>query len=202
MRDCRVSTERSCGRGLVIKPVTRATALRRRSWLDLGVRLPVAINVSARSLLDQRFASNIAARLAEHDLPPELLWIELTEGTIMSDPDRAISILRELRTIGVRLSVDEFGTGYSSMAYLKILPVDELKIDRSFVKGMTSDNSDAVLVQSANDLGYAGRGEEISDQLLVKADAAMCQAERKGRGAPDVPNDSRKLASCSRQAVG
>jgi diguanylate cyclase (GGDEF)-like protein len=125
-----------------------------RSWLDLGVRLPVAVNISARSLLDREFASNIAARLAERELPPDLLWIELTEGTIMSDADRAIGILRELRAIGVRLSVDDFGTGYSSMAYLKILPVDELKIDRSFVKGMTIDTSDAVLVQSAIDLGH------------------------------------------------
>ena len=125
-----------------------------RSWLDLGIRLPVAVNVSARSLLDKGFATTIAAHLAAHDLPADLLWIELTEGTIMSDPDKAIGILRELRAIGIRLSVDDFGTGYSSMAYLKILPVDELKIDRSFVKGMTTDGSDAVLVQSAIDLGH------------------------------------------------
>jgi diguanylate cyclase (GGDEF)-like protein len=125
-----------------------------RSWLDRGVRLPVAVNVSARSLLDKGFATSVAAQLAAHGLPADLLWIELTEGTIMSDPDRAIVILHDLRAIGVRLSVDDFGTGYSSMSYLKILPVDELKIDRSFVKGMATDESDAVLVQSAIDLGH------------------------------------------------
>jgi EAL domain-containing protein (putative c-di-GMP-specific phosphodiesterase class I) len=73
---------------------------------------------------------------------------------IMADPDRAIAILRELRAMGVRLSVDDFGTGHSSMSYLKILPVDELKVDRSFVSDMTRDVNDAVLVQSAIDLGH------------------------------------------------
>jgi diguanylate cyclase len=144
-----------------------------RSWLDRGIRLPVAVNISARSLLDREFASNIAARLAERELPPDLLWVELTESTIMSDADRAIGILHELRAIGVRLSVDDFGTGYSSMAYLKVLPVDELKIDRSFVKGMTTDKSDAVLVQSAIDLGHnlglSVVAEGVEDELTLVA---------------------------------
>jgi diguanylate cyclase len=125
-----------------------------RTWLDQGVHLPVAVNVSARSLLDKGFAANIVAQLTLHHLPPGLLWIELTEGTIMADPDKALAILTELRAAGVRLSIDDFGTGYSSMAYLKDLPVDELKVDRSFVKGMTSNGGDAVLVQSAIDLGH------------------------------------------------
>ena len=125
-----------------------------REWLDQGVRMPVAVNVSARSLLDNAFPGNVAAQLAHHGVPANLLWIELTEGTIMADPDKALGILTELRASGVRLSVDDFGTGYSSMAYLKVLPVDELKIDRMFVQGMTGDASDTVLVQSAIDLGH------------------------------------------------
>jgi diguanylate cyclase len=125
-----------------------------KEWLDQGVRMPVAVNVSARSLLDNAFPGNVAAQLAHHGVPANLLWIELTEGTIMADPDKALGILTELRASGVRLSVDDFGTGYSSMAYLKVLPVDELKIDRMFVQGMTGDASDTVLVQSAIDLGH------------------------------------------------
>ena len=144
-----------------------------RRWLDQGTRLPVAVNVSARSLLDKTFATNIAARLTAHDVPADLLWIELTEGTIMSDPDRAIGVLNDLHSLGVHLSVDDFGTGYSSMTYLKVLPVDELKIDRSFVTGMTTSRSDAVLVKSAIDLGHnlglsvVAEGVEDADTLAA-----------------------------------
>jgi diguanylate cyclase (GGDEF)-like protein len=125
-----------------------------RVWLDRGVRLPVAVNVSARTLLDRGFPAAVADQLTRAGVPAELLCVEITEGTIMTDPDRSIGILRELRAIGVRLSVDDFGTGYSSMSYLKILPVDELKVDRSFVSDLTQNVNDAVLVQSAIDLGH------------------------------------------------
>ena len=125
-----------------------------RTWLDQGVRLPVAVNVSTRTLLDRGFPAAVADQLTRAGVPAELLCVEITEGTIMTDPDRSIGILRELRAIGVRLSVDDFGTGYSSMSYLKILPVDELKVDRSFVRDMTREVNDTILVQSAIDLGH------------------------------------------------
>jgi EAL domain-containing protein (putative c-di-GMP-specific phosphodiesterase class I) len=125
-----------------------------RTWLDQGVRLPVAVNVSMRTLLDRGFPAAVADQLAHADVPAELLCIEITESTIMADPDRAIEILRELRAMGVRVSMDDFGTGYSSMSYLKILPVDELKVDRSFVRDMTREVNDTILVQSAIDLGH------------------------------------------------
>jgi diguanylate cyclase len=123
-------------------------------WLDRGIALPVAVNVSARTLLGHGFAASVAAHLVAADVPASLLCLELTESTIMSDPDRALEVLQQLHEMSVRLSVDDFGTGYSSMAYLKVLPVDELKVDRSFVKDMTRDTSDNVLVQSAVDLGH------------------------------------------------
>jgi diguanylate cyclase len=82
-------------------------------------------------------------------VPSRLLCIELTESAILSGPDSAHAVLRQLHEIGVRLSVDDCGTGYSSMAYLKILPVDELKVDRSFVMDLTTNASDTVLVQRA-----------------------------------------------------
>jgi diguanylate cyclase (GGDEF)-like protein len=125
-----------------------------REWLDRGVRMPVAVNVSARSLLDLEFPAVIIAQLAKAGVPADHLCLELTESTIMADPERALQILQQLRVIGVRLSVDDFGTGYSSMAYLKILPVDELKVDRSFVSNMTDSADDTMLVQSAIDLGH------------------------------------------------
>jgi diguanylate cyclase len=125
-----------------------------RGWLDQGLRMPVAVNVSARSLCDPDFATAIKDRLAYAHVPAELLTIELTEGTVMAYPGLALGILQKLRAIGVRLSLDDYGTGYSSMAYLKNLPVNELKIDLGFVQGLTADTNDALLVRSATDLGH------------------------------------------------
>jgi diguanylate cyclase len=147
-----------------------------REWLDRGVRMPVAVNVSARSLLDETFADMVARALARADIPADHLCLELTESTIMSDPDRALSIMQQLRILGVRLSVDDFGTGYSSMAYLKILPVDELKVDRSFVSQMNTSADDTMLVQSAIDLGHnlgmsvVAEGVEDHQTLLALKD--------------------------------
>jgi EAL domain-containing protein (putative c-di-GMP-specific phosphodiesterase class I) len=164
-----------------------------RSRLDQGVRMPVAVNVSARSLLDKAFPAKIAAQLAHHGVPAELLWIELTEGTIMADPDKALAILTELRGTGIRLSVDDFGTGYSSMAYLKVLPVDELKVDRTFVKGMTTDDSDAVLVQSAIDLGHnlglsvVAEGVEDEETLIALKNLGVDVVQGYYLGRPMAP---------------
>ncbi len=125
-----------------------------RDQLDQGRQLPVSVNVSARCLLDPAFPASVAAQLRAAAVPAELLCLELTESTIMVDPDRALSVLRELHEMGVRLSVDDFGTGYSSMAYLQILPVDELKVDRTFVRDMATNDGSTALVQSAVDLGH------------------------------------------------
>ena len=141
--------------------------------LSKGHRLPVAVNVSARSLLDLGFPAAVAAQLTAAELPAELLCLEITESTIMADPDKALSILRELHAMGVQLSVDDFGTGYSSMSYLKILPVDELKIDRSFVAHMTTDHNDEVLVESAivlgHNLGLSVVAEGVEDEPTFDA---------------------------------
>jgi EAL domain-containing protein (putative c-di-GMP-specific phosphodiesterase class I) len=110
-------------------------------------------------------------------VPAQNLCLELTESTIMSDPDRALDTLHQLHAMGVRLSVDDFGTGYSSMAYLKVLPVDELKIDGSFVHNMTTDDSDKVLVHSAVELGHnlgmSVVAEGVEDQETLTALTAM-----------------------------
>ncbi len=125
-----------------------------RQWLDDGHRVPVAINVSTRSLLDATFPDQVADALRAAGVPGDLLCIEITENTVMADPDRAIDVLRRIRSLGVTTAIDDFGTGYSSMAYLKILPVDEIKVDRSFVRDMAVDHSNRVLVGSTVDLGH------------------------------------------------
>src|SRR5690606_36745826 len=109
-----------------------------RAWHDQGHgHLRVAVNLSTRNLLDDQLPEIVAELLRRHHLPASALTLELTEGTIMADTARTVGILNRLASMGVSLSVDDFGTGYSSLAYLKRLPVDELKIDRSFVRSMT-----------------------------------------------------------------
>jgi diguanylate cyclase (GGDEF)-like protein len=125
-----------------------------RAWLDAGHRVPVAVNVSTRSLLDETFPGRLAALLDSTGVPGELLCIEITEHTVLSDPTTTIDALRRIRDLGVKTSIDDFGTGYSSLTYLKLLPVDELKIDRSFVADMVADTSSHALVASAVDLAH------------------------------------------------
>jgi len=125
-----------------------------RHWRARGHHVPVAVNISPRCLLEPEFGQQVLARLAEAGLPADLLRLEITESTLLADPVRARAALETLADVGVRLSIDDFGTGYSSMSYLRHLPIDELKIDRSFVSGMLDHREDAVLVQSAIDLGH------------------------------------------------
>jgi diguanylate cyclase (GGDEF)-like protein len=124
-----------------------------RDWQQAGHELGIAVNVSARSLLDLDFPDQVADLLARWEVPARLLVVEITESTIMADPTHALEILGRLNAMGVQLAIDDFGTGYSSMAHLKTLPVHELKVDRSFVSQMTSNASDAVIVRSTVDLG-------------------------------------------------
>jgi EAL domain-containing protein (putative c-di-GMP-specific phosphodiesterase class I) len=126
-----------------------------RSWLDRGLTLSVAVNLSVRNLADTAFPSRVADALMRHRVSPALLALELTESAVMSDPERALPVLRGLHALGVRIAVDDFGTGYSSLAYLRRLPVDEVKIDKSFVLGLASDLGDLAVVRAIVDLGHS-----------------------------------------------
>jgi len=126
-----------------------------RAWRDAGYRVPIAVNISARSLLDPAFPDRVAALLTEAGVAGEQLCVEVTEYALMSDPDTAIEALRRIRRLGVKASIDDYGTGYSSMTYLKRLPVDELKIDRSFIQDIAHDHSSQALVASTVELGHS-----------------------------------------------
>jgi diguanylate cyclase (GGDEF)-like protein len=140
----------------LIRPLTSWVldeAVRQAStWSDRGMRLSVAVNLSVRSLMDGALPDEVAHALERASLDANSLILEITESTIMADPNRAISILRRLSDFGVSLAIDDFGTGYSSLAYLKRLPVNEVKVDRSFVMNMATDQDDAVIVRSTVDL--------------------------------------------------
>ncbi len=125
------------------------------TWRAAGVELPIAVNISSRCLRQDRLADVIIAEIALRGLPPGLLCLEITEDTLMTDPETSIATLRRVREYGVRVSLDDFGTGYSSMSYLRNLPLDELKIDRSFVRGLgDGPGRDEVLVRSVVDLAH------------------------------------------------
>jgi diguanylate cyclase (GGDEF)-like protein len=140
--------------GLLTMVVLETAVAQVRAWLDGGRRLGMAVNLSVRHLTDLGLPAQVAAVLDRHDVPAGLLTLEVTESTIMNNPSRAISVLSGLRALGVRIAVDDYGTGYSSLAYLKRLAVDELKIDKSFVLGMRTDENDAVIVRSTVELGH------------------------------------------------
>jgi diguanylate cyclase len=125
-----------------------------RAWHDKGQPLQIAVNVAPRCLLDAEFPARVATLLHQQGLPAQVLRIEITETSLISDPETALANLCTLARLGVGLSIDDFGTGYSSMAYLQRLPVDELKVDRAFTLAMIDSESDAIIVRSAIDLGH------------------------------------------------
>jgi len=124
-----------------------------RSWGDYNIRLPVAVNLSPRSLLDQNLPDLVGGLLERFDVPASLLKLELTESFLVADSGRSDAVLNELSRLGVGLSIDDFGTGFSSLSYLKRLPIDELKIDRSFVSHMLDRAEDFTIVRATVELG-------------------------------------------------
>jgi EAL domain-containing protein (putative c-di-GMP-specific phosphodiesterase class I) len=123
-------------------------------WRERGIELGVAVNITGRDLLDLRLPDEVAERLARWGVAPELLELEITENTVLTDPIRARQVLVRLSELGVRLAIDDFGSGNSSLGYLKRLPADVLKIDKSFVLAMHESDDDAVIVRSTIDLGH------------------------------------------------
>jgi len=141
----------------LMKPLTLYVldeALRQaRRWHQTGIELAVSVNVGRRNMLDLNFPDDVAAALEMHGADPSWLELEVTESTMLDDPFRAKLVFERLDAMGVRISIDDYGTGYSSLAYLRDLPVSEIKIDRSFVLNMTSRTDDEMIVRSTIDLG-------------------------------------------------
>ncbi len=125
-----------------------------KAWHNLGIHAPVAVNLSPHSFQDKKFLKHILTALDMAETTPEFLELEITENTLMANIESAANILRALSKIGVAIAIDDFGTGYSSLSYLKKLPIDQLKIDKSFVIDMDNDENDAAIVRSVIDLGH------------------------------------------------
>jgi len=173
-----------CG---LIGPLTAwvlEVALRQaRVWLRAGQPLPVAVNLSGANLRDPHLVETVAELLRRHDVPASLLRLELTESVVMADQAAMRVALAALAALGVGLSIDDFGTGYSSLAYLKRLPVDELKLDKAFVRHMVTDASDEAIVRAtvglAHSLGLRIVAEGVEDEatrvILVRFGCDIAQ---------------------------
>ncbi|MGY1828841.1 putative bifunctional diguanylate cyclase/phosphodiesterase [Geodermatophilus sp. SYSU D01180] len=145
-------------------------------WWDEH-RVPVSVNLSAANVADLDLPGKVAAKLARRGLPPAALTLELVEDTLMADPERGRSVLGELRRLGVRTSIDDYGTGYSSLAYLRRLPADELKLDRSLTADVDRDERAAAIVRHtvalAHDLGLSLVAEGVEDLATATRLAAL-----------------------------
>ena len=169
--------------GILTDHVLRISLEQCRAWLDRDLRIPVAVNLSARTLLDAEFPDRVAALLAEHEVPAEMVSFELTESSVMTDPDRMKPVLHRLHELGTGLSIDDFGTGYSSLSQLRRLPVDEVKIDKEFVFSMGTDLGDLAIVRAIIELGHSlglrvvaeGVEDELARDLLAGNDCDVIQ---------------------------
>jgi diguanylate cyclase len=141
-----------------------------RSWQDRGAELEVSVNLSATDLTDPEFSERVLSLLRMHEITPQRLVLEVTESAVMRETKSAVATMERLRHHGVRFSVDDFGTGFSSLAQLKQLPVDEIKIDKSFVLGLQPQSDDAVIVKSTIDLGH-NLGVQVVAEGVETADS-------------------------------
>jgi len=150
------------------------TALQQyNEWRNHGVQLPIAVNLSVYSLKDPELLLKVGECIRLHNIPPQHLTLEITESAMMANPIHAVETLTKLKALGIRIAVDDFGTGFSSLAYLKQMPVDELKIDKSFIIDMYHNENDEVIVRSTIELAHnlgltvVAEGVEVQTTWLV-----------------------------------
>jgi EAL domain-containing protein (putative c-di-GMP-specific phosphodiesterase class I) len=154
--------------------VIHAACKQIKKWQETGLKqVSVALNVSSRQFDQQNLIEIIEDALHDTRISPQLLELEITESTIMRNPEKAIRALTELKAMGISIAIDDFGTGYSSFSYLKRLPLDFLKIDQSFVKGLAFDPNDQVIVRATIAMAHSlnlktiAEGVETEEQLAI-----------------------------------
>ena len=142
----------------LIKPITKWVLKKSinqiAEWQKNNINIGLSVNLSVHNLHDSKLFDYINDQISLNNLHPELLTLEITESDIMAEPIRAREILKKIKASGIHLSIDDFGTGYSSLSYIKQLPVDEIKIDRSFVMGMVLEDDGDIIVKATIDLAH------------------------------------------------
>ncbi len=189
--------ESGLGRALT-REVLLGALLQVRAWRKIGLDMHVAINVTAADLTDVDLPDEIETALSVHDLPASCLTVEVTEDSVVSDPARARDVMARLSRMGVRLALDDFGTGYSSLTHLRELPVDQVKIDRSFVSQMREQPTDTAIIASTlhltQALGLQAVAEGVEDeetwQELCRAGCQLMQGFVLSRPVPadEIPD--------------
>ena len=163
--------------GVLTDHVLDLALARCRRWLDQDIALSVAVNLSAQCLSEPDLVERVRRALQRHGVPGELLTLELTEGSVVDDSVRSSTVLADLHALGLRLSMDDFGTGYSSLSQLRQLPIDEVKIDKSFVLGMSTSQGESFIARSiielAHNLGLRVVAEGVEDELTRNLLAEM-----------------------------
>jgi EAL domain-containing protein (putative c-di-GMP-specific phosphodiesterase class I) len=177
-----------------------------RAWDEAGWPTAVAVNLSAEDLRDAEIVEHVQEALEETGVAPERLWLEITETSIMTNPDHARAVLTSLRETGVRISIDDFGVGHSSLAYLRALPATELKIDRSFVRGVSDLEGNQAIVRATialgHDLGLTVTGEGVEDENARQAMSALgCDCLQGFAIARPMPADAMLAWANERMAV-
>jgi diguanylate cyclase (GGDEF)-like protein len=163
--------------------VMRAACLRNKAWRDQGLPpLRVAVNLSARQFGQDSLVQDVARALNEAGLDAAALEFEITESMVMADPERAVRTLDRLKKMGVYLSIDDFGTGHSSLAYLKRFPIDSVKIDRSFIRGLPGDADDAAITEAIIAMAHSLRLKVIAEGVESEAQLAFLR----GRGCDEI----------------
>jgi diguanylate cyclase (GGDEF)-like protein/PAS domain S-box-containing protein len=174
--------------------VLRSSIRQGKLWRDRGLDLCVSVNLSMLDLHDRSLASMVQDLLAQWRLPPSNLKVEVTETGLMAHPQRALAVIRELAEVGVGLSIDDFGTGYSSFAYLKDLPVQELKIDQSFVRGLADLGSRTIvrsIIELGHNLGISVVAEGVEEAAALEALRELgCDLAQGYYVAPPLPPDA------------
>lgn len=155
---------------LVTDYVLEEAVRQSQSWRAAGLDIPISVNLSAKDLLDAGLPNKVARLLAIYGIPAHALVVEVTETALMSDPDKALAVLEALHELHVRVSMDDFGTGYSSLAQLKRLPVDEVKIDRSFISNLEDDADNQVIVRSTIELAHNLGLEVVAEGVETEAE--------------------------------
>jgi diguanylate cyclase (GGDEF)-like protein/PAS domain S-box-containing protein len=174
-----------------------------RAWNDVGLRIPVAVNLSPRNLQDADLTDQLPRLLSAWGVPPEQLRLEITENSLLRRPEQTIDILTKLRSLGIQTAVDDFGKGYSSLSYITRLPINEIKIDQSFVGRMRHNDANRAIVRSTiglgHDLGLVVTAEGVEDEetweLLDALGCDIAQGFHVGR-----PMDAEALAAWLRQS--
>jgi diguanylate cyclase (GGDEF)-like protein/PAS domain S-box-containing protein len=188
--------------------VLRAACEQNKRWADQGLPpLRVAVNLSARQFAQDDLHATILQVLEETGLPPELLELEITESVTMDNPEHAAALLRKLKALGIHLAIDDFGTGYSSLSYLKRFPIDNVKIDRSFIKDIPHDEDDVAITQAviamAHSLGLKviAEGVESEEHLTFLRHHGCEEAQGYLFGAPMSAEDFTALVTRTPQAA-